>query len=203
MIGLVPLRNKAVGGAALLLSACALMAFSGPLSAKSLYIHNISPPLVSDIRARSVGDIVTVVVLESSRATNASTNSSSKDQSLRGSISGGSLAEDGNLSFGGGFTGRGAIERRGEMVAQLSASVTQVLPNGDLLIEGAQQLVLNGDLTTIKVRGRIRQFDIASDNRILSSRIADAEIDYDGKGFVSRSAKPGLVSRIFRFLGLS
>ncbi|MEO7680134.1 MAG: flagellar basal body L-ring protein FlgH, partial [Sphingomonas sp.] len=52
------------------------------------------------------------------------------------------------------------------------------------------------------VRGRVRAADIGADNRVLSSRIADAQIDYDGKGFVSRSAKPGILNRVFRFLGL-
>jgi len=54
----------------------------------------------------------------------------------------------------------------------------------------------------IGVRGRIRPYDISAENAVLSSRIADAQIDYDGKGFVSRSAKPGLLNRIFSFLGL-
>ena len=52
------------------------------------------------------------------------------------------------------------------------------------------------------MRGRIRPADITSDNSVLSSRIADAQINYDGKGFVSRSAKPGVINRVFSFLGL-
>ena len=78
-----------------------------------------------------------------------------------------------------------------------------MLPNGDYRITGEQRMHVNGENTTIAVRGRIRQADIRPDNSVLSSRIAEAEINYDGKGFVSRSAKPGILNRIFRFLGLS
>ncbi len=88
------------------------------------------------------------------------------------------------------------------MVAQLSVTIQEVLPNGDYVILGEQKMHVNGESTTIAVRGRIRSADIDSDNTIVSSRIADAQINYDGKGFVSRSAKPGLINRLFSILGL-
>jgi flagellar L-ring protein precursor FlgH len=110
--------------------------------------------------------------------------------------------ESGQLNFGGGFTGRGEMRRSERLVAQLSVAIEEVLPNGDYRIVGRQQLNVNGESTVIGVRGRIRPSDIASDNSILSSRIADAQIDYDGKGFVSRGAKPGLITRLFNLLGL-
>ncbi len=88
------------------------------------------------------------------------------------------------------------------MAAQLSVTVREVLANGDYLIEGEQRLDVNGERTLIRVRGRIRTADIRGDNSVLSGRIADAQINYDGKGYVSRSARPGLVNRIFSLLGL-
>ena len=80
--------------------------------------------------------------------------------------------------------------------------IVAVLPNGDLEIAGAQRLNINRERTVIRVRGRVRPTDISADNMVLSSRIADASIDYDGAGFVTRSGRPGLVTRIFNFLGL-
>ena len=88
------------------------------------------------------------------------------------------------------------------MVAQLSATVTQIYPNGDLQITGWQRLKINGEMTNIKVSGRVRRDDINGQNAVLSSRIADANIEYDGKGFATRSAKPGIVTKIFSWLGL-
>ena len=95
----------------------------------------------------------------------------------------------------------GCTGRSGGMVAQISVTVESVLPNGDLKVAGEQQLNINGDKTNIRIRGRVRQADI-SNNAVLSNRLADAMIDYDGTGFVTNSAKPGLVARIFNWLGL-
>jgi flagellar L-ring protein FlgH len=80
--------------------------------------------------------------------------------------------------------------------------VTQVEPNGDLRVSGWQRLNINGESTNIKVSGRIRRDDVSSENTVLSSRLADAMIDYNGRGFASRSAKPGVVTRIFNWLGI-
>jgi flagellar L-ring protein precursor FlgH len=88
------------------------------------------------------------------------------------------------------------------MAAQLSASVTEVMPNGDLVIAGWQALNISGERINIRVSGRVRAEDINADNAILSSRLADAKIEYDGKGFASRSAKPGIIQRIFNLFGL-
>ena len=92
--------------------------------------------------------------------------------------------------------------RSEQFVAQMSATVVERLANGDLVIEGRQHLLINGENTVIGVRGRIRPQDVTADNAVLSSRIADARIDYDGKGFVSKGAKPGLINRILGFLGI-
>ena len=87
-------------------------------------------------------------------------------------------------------------------MAQVSAEVIDVYPNGDLLVEGRQQVLVNGEETIIGVRGRVRPVDISSDNIVLSGRLANAQIDYDGSGFISRSARPGIISRLFSLLGL-
>jgi flagellar L-ring protein precursor FlgH len=88
------------------------------------------------------------------------------------------------------------------MVAQISAVVEEVLSNGDLRVSGGQELNINGDRTFIRVKGRVRAADVAASNVVLSSRLAEATIDYDGLGFVSRSAAPGLVARAFAWLGI-
>jgi flagellar L-ring protein precursor FlgH len=84
----------------------------------------------------------------------------------------------------------------------MAAQVVEVLPNGDFIVEGRQNLMINGEQRNIAVRGQIRQADISAENAITSSRLANAQINYDGKGWVSRSSKPGIINRIFSFLGI-
>ena len=76
------------------------------------------------------------------------------------------------------------------------------MPNGDFLISGRQDIDVNGEARVVEVRGQIRPLDISPDNTIPSSRLANAQINYDGKGYVSRSGKPGIINRIFSFLGI-
>jgi flagellar L-ring protein precursor FlgH len=171
-------------------------------SAADLYSQGSWPALASDRNARAVGDAITIVVYENSTATNAASTSSKKSSSLSGAVNAGSFDKSGGLSFGGGSQGNGSTGRSGQMVAQISAVVEAVLPNGDLQIAGQQELHINGEHTHIRVKGRVRPADISASNAVISSRLADATIDYDGTGFVSRSAKPGIVTRIFNWLGL-
>jgi flagellar L-ring protein FlgH len=173
-----------------------------PAAAQNLYRGDNWASMAADRRAASVGDSITVVIQQAAASSNSTQNSSNKSTTVGGSLRAGSIDESGQLNFGGGYTGKGEVRRSETLAAQLTVTIAEILPNGDYRITGAQKMHVNGENTTIEVRGRIRQADIRPDNSVLSSRIADAEINYDGKGFVSRSAKPGLINRIFRFLGL-
>lgn len=171
-------------------------------SAEDLYKPNGWAAMSADRRAMQVGDVLTVVVYQAAEATNSAKSDSSKSTNLSGGLSAGSIDESGALRIGGNYTGGGQVQRSERFVTQITVIVEEVLPNGDLRIAGRQQMHVNGENSNIGVRGRVRQADITSDNQVLSSRVAEAQIDYDGRGFVSRSAKPGLINRVFRFLGL-
>jgi flagellar L-ring protein FlgH len=173
-----------------------------PALAQDLYKGGNWSSMATDRRASAIGDTITVVVSQVAEASNTTQNATRKSTDLSGSLDGGSINERGQLSLGGGYTGRGEMRRSEKLVAQLSVTIEQVLANGDYRIVGEQRLDVNGEKTLIAVRGRIRPEDIRSDNSVLSSRIADAQINYNGRGFVSRSAKPGLLNRIFSLLGL-
>lgn len=185
---------------AILTLACAN---ASPAAADQLYRGGSFAGLASDNRAQGIGDILTVVIFESATATNRVRTRSGKSTDIGGSISVGSIDERAGLSLRGNYTGGGDTERSERFVATMAGTVVDILPNGDFLIEGRQQLLINGEARNIAIRGQVRQLDISADNTVLSSRLASARIDYDGKGFVSRSARPGLVNRIFNFLGLS
>ena len=183
----------------LLVSAC----WFAPVGAEDLFKGGNWPSLAADRKADAVGDIVTVLVAENNTASNSVGKSSKKQNSLSGQITAGSsLDKSAGVNFGGSYEGEGNNSRADRMVAQLSATVTQIFPNGDLQISCWQRLKINGEVTDIKVSGRLRPDDINGQNAVLSSRIADANIEYDGKGFASRSAKPGIVTKIFSWLGL-
>lgn len=188
--------------AALIVTALTAAMFVSPVKADNLYQSHGWAAMTSDRIAGEVGDILTVVIFQSAEAVNSAQNSSRKATDLGGSIKAGHLNEGGSLSFGGGYTGRGEVRRSEKLVSQISLTVESVLANGDLLVSGEQWMRVNGERTRIGVRGRIRAADIRSDNSVLSTRIANAQIDYDGRGFVSRSAKPGIINRLFSFLGL-
>lgn len=177
-------------------------AFAQPVAAENLYKGGPFPAIASDIKAAAIGDAVTIVIYENASASNRVTNRSSKQTQLQGGLNAGPIDERGSLDFGGGFTGTGEVSRSEQLVARITAQVTGIAPNGDMLIEGQHNMLINGENRNIRIRGRIRPVDIMSDNSVISSRIAGAEINFDGKGFVSRSAKPGLINRIFSFLGI-
>ncbi len=186
-----------------LLSGAALMtALPTVLHADNLYCGGSFPSLATDLRASQVGDLVTVIIYQSSSATTTAQQSSNKRTDLEGNIDVGGIDEGGRLRMGGAYAGRGEARRSEQFATTISVSVSDILPNGDLLIEGRHDMLVNGEKTLISLRGRVRPQDIGNGNVILSSRIADAQIEYDGKGYVSRSAKPGLINRIFSFLGL-
>lgn len=171
--------------------------------AEDLYRPGNWPSMAADRRASAVGDVLTVVIYQAAESSNTMQNGSRRATDASGAFSGGGVSEKGVLSFGGGYSGRGELRRTERFVTQLSVQVEQVLANGDLIVVGRQRLFVNGENTLIAVRGRVRTADIAGDNSVLSTRIADAEIDYNGKGFVSRSAKPGVINRVFNWLGLN
>jgi flagellar L-ring protein precursor FlgH len=185
-----------------LCAAVALLVVSGTARADDLYRPSSWSAMSADRKAMQPGDTLTVVVYQTAESTNSAKSDSSRSTNLGGAVAAGRLNESGSLNFGGGYTGGGEVQRSDKFVTQLTVTVDSVLPNGDLQVSGHQRMHINGENTEIGVRGRVRMADIGADNRVLSSRIADAQIDYDGKGFVSRSAKPGLLNRVFRFLGL-
>ena len=172
------------------------------VSAEQLYDGSGFANVAGDNKAQGSGDIVTILIAEAASATNRVGTRSGRQTGLDAGLSVGSVDE--SLSFGidSKFHGLGETERSDRFAASMTATVIQVLPNGNLQITGKQHLFVNGEKREIEVRGEIRPVDVSSDNTIISTRIANAEINYDGQGFATRSAKPGLLNRIFSFLGL-
>jgi flagellar L-ring protein FlgH len=166
--------------------------------------------LASDRVARRVGDLLTVVVYESSTASGSAENAANKSTSFQGQVSAGNptaifntgVNEQASLGLSHASDNTGSTTRTGTMVGEISVTIDAVLANGDLHVSGVQVLNINGERTRIGVKGRVRLADISASNTILSTSLADATIDYDGAGFVSESSKPGLITRALNWIGL-
>lgn len=186
--------------------AASALACAGPCGAADLYRDGDYRPLTADIRAARVGDSLTVLVLESSSAaSSADTNSRRRAEAgLAGVLETTPRTERGQLSLNttNNFDGGARTQRAGKLLAQLTVTVVGVEPNGDLRIAGDQLVDVNDEQQKIKLEGRVRRQDINENNAVVSSRIADARIYYSGEGVLADGQRPGLITKVLRWLGL-
>jgi len=158
--------------------------------------------LFADLRARAVGDIVTILVTESSSATTQAATSNSKDSSAEADEGSGLLRFLPLFGFryGDNYEAKGKTSRSNVFTARVTATVIEVLPSGNLRIEGRRSLSVNAEDQVLVLRGTIRPEDVSPANTILSSEIADAEIKIEGFGPAARKQKPGILTRLFDWL---
>jgi len=169
----------------------------------SLYDEASYRPLAADNKAFRVGDAITVQVFE-----NASASTNSDTTTRRKNAIAADLARSDNrlsrfdLNVAGDFDGGGRTQRAGKLLAQLTVSVKEILPNGELRVGGEQKLMINDELQRINIEGRVRSQDISDGNVVLSTRLADAQITYMGDGDLSERQRRGWWRKIVDWLGL-
>lgn len=167
----------------------------------SLYNEDTFRPLVGDRRAYRAGDSLTVMVYENSSASASADTSTAKSGGLGMGIKIAHVDESPSIKATEDFSGKGKIQRSGNLLAQLTVTVQEVAANGDLAIKGQQILEINGEKQQIQVEGRVRPQDITEFNTVLSSRVAEAKISYVGEGTLTQKQTPGILSRLFTLLG--
>jgi len=157
---------------------------------------------IGNIKAVEVGDIVTVLIVESATGnTQAKTDANTKTE-----VGGGpglgmlNFISAWGLESENKFKGDGKSSRTGALEAQMSTRVIEELPNGHLRLKGERMVEINGERQRITLSGIVRPEDIQADNTVLSTYIADAIIGYSGQGPMSEVHSPGLLSRIANFL---
>jgi flagellar L-ring protein precursor FlgH len=176
----------------------------------SLFNEDSRPDFFSDMKAQRVGDIITINIVENSRAnktaatsTRRSNNDNSSINSLFGFEKPGELPTPGgfdlikgvNASWNGQFNGTGSTSRNENITAKISCRIVQVLPNDNLVIRGSQEILVNNEKQYITVQGVVRPADVATDNTVLSTYLADARIEYTGQGDLTNKQREGWLSR--------
>lgn len=161
--------------------------------------------LARDLRASQIGDLVTIQVSDRASALSRGTVSSGRKSDAKASVSalGGPTRAAGPLSALAGLggeqklEGQGATTRESDLRTTLTARVVHVLPNGNLVVEGNKEVVVNSERQRVTVRGIVRWNDLNSTNRIASDRVSDLEILINGKGVVGDGVRrPGFLYRL-------
>jgi flagellar L-ring protein precursor FlgH len=177
----------------------------------SIYQAGFEQNMYGDRKAYRVGDIITITLSERMAASKAASSGISKTSktslgltSLFGAgVSTNNPVGGGNLSLDAGYTGDRATKGDGKaaqsnsLTGSITVTVADVMPNGILLVRGEKWMTLNTGDELVRIAGLIRADDIATDNTVSSTRIADARITYSGTGAFADSSQPGWFDRFF------
>jgi len=150
-----------------------------------------------DVRASQLNDLVTIVVLDNSSAVSTGTTNTSRKSNVKASVTSlagpksatGALANLANTSNDTQIQGQGTTSRGTTLSTTVTAEVAAVLPNGNLIVEGRKEILVNSEKQIITVRGIVRPDDLSPANSVSSDRVAKLEILVNGKGVVNDAVK--------------
>ncbi len=171
----------------------------------SIYHDTQNMELFADPRAHRVGDILTVVLVESTQASKKATTSTSKTDKadigtptlLGKAITAGGRSASFGLDGERSFDGTGSSSQSNQLTGQITVTVAQRLSNGNLIVRGEKWLTINQGQELVRVSGIVRPQDIGQDNVVPSTRVADARISYTGRGTLADANTRGWLSRFF------
>ena len=174
----------------------------GTIEAKSLWVDGGAMSLYADKKARNVGDILTIVINESTTQTATTARTNSKSGSL--SVGTGTGIFDFIRAFSANgsdnWQADGSATDTNRFVGQITVTVVEVLPNDNMIVEGTQSIWQNRDEHKITLRGVIRRDDVTMNNTVPSTKVADASIRFDGKGPLNAKQRQGILTQLFNFL---
>ncbi|RPH79190.1 MAG: flagellar basal body L-ring protein FlgH [Nitrospiraceae bacterium] len=172
--------------------------------------------LYEDMRAMRVGDILTIKIVEKHKGSKSADTSAERDSTIQNSLAGSAIGYIGipGIRLGGEarrglgidgsstnkFEGKGTTNREGTLTGTISSIVTDVLPNGDLRIEGRREVTVNSEKQLMTIAGIVRRVDVDTKNTVLSSAIADAKIEYSGLGVLDDVQRPGWLVRVLDWI---
>ncbi len=180
-------------------------------SSGSLWVEGGSlSEMFINAKARRVGDIVTIKIVESSKASNNASTTTDRSSTMDVGLNSLFNLENNwptssavfnpfsalSSTYENEFDGSGTTARSGDLNAYITARIVQIMPNGNLVIEGNREVRVNHENQIITLTGMVRSRDISSENVILSTYIADARISYSGSGIVNDKQRPGWLVRL-------
>lgn len=182
-------------------------AVNTPASSPGSAFSTASPllDLASDVRARNVGDLVTVVVLDQASATSQGTTTQQRTSAANASVSSlfgaksphNALQNLANISGQQQLNGQGTTSRQTTVSTTVSTRVIRVLPNGDLIVEGSKLIAINSESQTVSLRGIVRQVDLGAVNTVSSNQVEDLEVRINGRGVVNDAIRrPNFLYRL-------
>ena len=172
----------------------------------SLYQASSSIQYFSDVKARRIGDIITVVLKEKTDASKKADTSSDKGSKIelpnptlfgRDITIAGKQIFQNSVDSSSTFSGKGDSSQSNSLSGDISVTVTAVYPNGNMLVRGEKVLTLNQGSEVVRISGIVRPVDVTPQNTVLSTQIADAQITYSGSGLVADSNQAGWLTRFF------
>ena len=166
-----------------------------------------------DYKARRIGDVVIVKIEEQSSASNSTNNATSKATTYNAGItammglplnfgannflgSGSAFSPTLGAQTSNSHQGQGTTDKADRFKATIAARIIDIMPSGNLVIEGNREIIIDQEKQTITLKGIVRQKDIDASNTVLSSSIADAQITYTGAGANSSAAKKGWLGKV-------
>jgi flagellar L-ring protein FlgH len=180
------------------------------LRADSLWNCTYSRAMTADKKAHAVGDILTILIQENNGATRQNNTTTSKKASLNAAISSvlygpsvsGLLTKKGtlpamNYASDAEFNGGGSINNSETITAQVAVTVADVLPNGNMVIQGFLHTAFSGEKQDAIVRGVVRPDDVLANNTLYSYNIADATIQFISKGTITDAQRKGWWTKIW------
>ena len=159
---------------------------------------------IRNTTARNIGDLLTVVIEESSSIQNSEETKTDRSGSLSAAITNFDIAPNafstlpafaGNHTYQ--FDGKADQSKQNNFQTRIQVQVFDKLPNGNLLVVGRRTIRVDDETKTIEIRGLVRPVDVASDNSLKSEQVANAEISYVGEGTLTRATTKGFVARLF------
>ena len=177
-----------------------------PASPGSLWPGRTPTLLFADARALRENDLVVIKIEEVADATHGANTDITRTSNMAANAFASMKQQPPIIDFklNGGmdtnFQGRGSTGRTEQLVATVPAVVRKVLPNGNLFVEGHRVVLVNSEEQHFYISGVVRPIDIEQDNSVRSSKVADAEIEFTGRGIITDNQKQGWLSRYFGWI---
>ena len=177
-----------------------------PRTEGAIYQTGQQMELFADLKARRVGDVLTIRLTETTSASKNATTKTTKTTTVantgptlfgrtptHGGVGIGTVALNGADTF----DGEGSSTQGNTLAGSLTVTVTEVQPNGNLIVQGDKTLKLNQGDEFVHLSGIVRRNDIGADNTVTSDKVADAHISYSGKGVIASANSMGWLARFF------